>query len=310
MQKILPSLHMLEIFMPVVKDETFLIQNLLPDVAKVPFYKGIELPVIFKKENQSILRRITEEMNYQLTVWASPHINDRGNHLTSLNKESRKKAVDYACELLGIAAESGAYHVGLPSGPDVSEEKREDAKKALWDSFYKISQEAAKYENLHLTFEPLDRYVHKKQLMGPIYEVMEWFTALKKECPNFYIHWDSAHEALAGMDLKESMEAALPYMAQFHICNCVTDPANPCYGDWHMELGNAPAYKNWGYLDTDIAANMLKTAAAGEKPDGIGEVHVAVEVRTHMGDDLWKRENEIRTFLMHVFDKANIEYDK
>lgn len=310
MQKIVPSLHMLETFMPAIKNETFLIQKILPEVAQIPFYQGIELPVIFEKENQSILRKIVDEKKYQLTIWASPNINERGDDLSSLNQESRKRAIKYTKELLKVAAESGAYHVGLPSGPDVTPEQREDAKKALFDSFCEVSREAKQYENLHLTLEPLDRYVHKKQLMGPIHEVVAWFTLLKKECPNFYIHWDSAHEALAEIDLEESLKAALPYMAQFHICNCVTDSSNPCYGDWHMELGQAPDYRNWGYLDLAKAAEILKTAAAGQKPAGVEEVHVAIEVRTHMGDDLWKRENEIRAFLMDAFDLANLKYEK
>lgn len=310
MQKLEPSLHMLEIFMPAVKDENFLIQKILPDVADIPFYTGIELPVIYKKENQQFVRKIVEERNYQLTIWASPDINNRGDSLSSLKSEERKRAVAYTKELFAIAAESGAYHVGLPSGADVAPELREDAKKALFDSYCELSKEASGYQDMHLTLEPLDRYVHKKQLMGPIHEVIDWFGELKKECPNFYIHWDSAHEALAEIDLEESMKCALPYMAQFHICNCVTDPTNPCYGDWHMELGDAPEYRNWGYLDLQGAARMLRTAAEAQIPEGIEEVHVAVEVRTHMGDDLWKREREIRRFLQDAFHEAGLAYNK
>ncbi len=136
-----------------------------------------------------------EEHDYQLTIWASPNINEKGDNLSALDSEERRRAVVYVKELLAEAAESGAYHVGLPSGPDVSPEKREDAKKARFESFCEISQEAAKYQDMHLALEPLDRYVHKKQLMGPIHGVIDWFEGLKKECPNFYIHWVSAHGA-------------------------------------------------------------------------------------------------------------------
>jgi len=144
--------------------------------------------------------------------------------------------------------------------------------------------------------------------MGPIHEVAEWFGVLKKTCPNFYLHWDSAHEALAGIGLMESLEAALPYMAQFHICNCVTEPSHPYYGDFHMEVGRAPHYKNWGYLTPEIAAGLLKRAAEGNPAEGITNTHVAVEVRSHMGDALWERERDIRGFLMRAFDLAGISY--
>lgn len=309
MQKIMPSLHMLEIFMPVAEREDFLVR-MLEDVKKIDFYKGIELPIIFEKENIAAVRRIGEEKKYQITQWASPSLTNRGFNLSSLDAEHRKKSVAYAIELVKLAAESGTTNVGLPSGDDPGDSKREDAKKALFESYISISGAAASYDGLHLTMEPLDRYVHKKQLMGPIHEVVEWFAELKKACPNFFIHWDSAHEALAGIDLMESLEAALPYMAQFHICNCVTDPSHPCFGDHHMEVGRAPEFQNWGYLTPEIAARLLKRAAQEDPVPGVKQTHVAVEVRTHMGDDLWEREREIREFLMRSYDLAGLEYDK
>lgn len=308
MNKILPSIHMLEIFMPVAEREDVLI-GMLEDVKKIDFYKGIELPVIFEKKNIDTLRRIAEEKNYQITEWASPNLNDGGYNLSSLDEELRSKSVSYAVELMKTAAEAGTTNVGLPSGGDPGDLRREDAKKALFESYCQISEEADCYNGLHLTLEPLDRHVHKKQLMGPIHEVVKWFADLKKACPNFYIHWDSAHEALADIDLMESLEAALPYMAQFHICNCVTEPSHPYYGDFHMELGQAPEYKNWGYLDLGIAAGLLRKAAEVKPPAGIENLYVAVEVRSHLGDDLWKRERNIREFLMGAYRQAGLSYD-
>ena len=87
MKQLAPSLHMLEIFMPAVTDENFFVQKILPDVAKIPFYTGIELPVIFKKENQKLVRRIVEDRDYQLTIWASPNINEKGDNLSALDPE-------------------------------------------------------------------------------------------------------------------------------------------------------------------------------------------------------------------------------
>lgn len=309
MQEILPSLHLLEIFMPVADNESFLLK-MLQEVSEIPFYKGIELPVIFEKENITAVRRLVEERQYQLTQWASPSIIAKGFQLSSLDKELREKSVAYAIELMKTAAEAGTTNVGLPSGDDPGEEKREAAKEALYESYCRISEAAGAYEGVHLTLEPLDRYVHKKQLMGPIHEVVQWFGELKKDCPNFYLHWDSAHEALAGIDLVESLEAALPYLAQFHICNCVTDPANPCYGDFHMEIGPEPEFKNWGYLTPKIAAELLRRVAKEDPVLGVKNTHVAVEVRTHMGDDMWKREKEIRKFLMKAYDLAGLKYDQ
>lgn len=308
MQNILPSIHLLEIFMPIADREEFLIK-MLEDVKRIDFYKGIELPIIFEKKNIQAVRRIAQEKNYQITEWASPNLISRGLNLSSTDPALREKSVAYAIELMKIAAEAGTANVGLPSGDDPGELKREEAKAALFESYCRISEAAKAYEGLHLTLEPLDRYVHKKQLMGPICEVAEWFDGLKKVCPNFYIHWDSAHEALAGIDLMESLETALPYLAQFHLCNCVTDPSHPYYGDHHMEVGRAPEYRTWGFLTPEIAAGFLRRVSKEPPVAGIKNTHVAVEVRTHMGDDLWEREREIREFLMRAYDLAGLDYD-
>lgn len=310
MQKVLPSLHLLEIFMPAAnKDEDYLVRSILPKTAEIPFYKGIELPVILKAENQKLVRSIVEDKQYHFLTWASPNINDAGMNLSSLDETLRKKSVEFTKELIKTAVESGTTNVGLPSGPDPGDAMREDAKKALFDSYVAISEAAMQYPGLQLNVEPLDRYVHKKQLLGPIREVTEWFAGLKKEAPNFYIHWDSAHEALGGIDLTESLTCALPYLTQFHICNCITDPAHPCYGDWHMELGEAPSYKNEGYLDLQIAANLLKTVQKAEPAPGVDAAYCAIEVRTHMGNDMWKAEHEVRSFLADAMDLAGIAHD-
>jgi len=309
MNKILPSAHLLEVYMPVAGNETFLM-DLLEDLSHCEFYKGVEMPVFFQAESKKRLSRLVEEKHYRLTTWLSPNINEKGYDLSALDPELRKKSVAFTRELIGHCGDVGTDFLGLPSGADPGEGAREDAKKALFESYCELSQAAGQYPGMKLNLEPLDRYAHKKQLMGPILEVVEWFKELRRECPNFYLHWDSAHEALAHIDLSESLAAALPYMSQLHLCNCVTDPAHPCYGDFHMEVGPAPEYRNWGYLNLDVAAALLRQAAEAQPCEGIQNLHFALEVRTHMGDDLLKREQEVRGFMMAAFDRAGLEYDR
>lgn len=309
MNKIMPSAHLLEMYMPVANDEPFLL-SMLDDLSGTEFYKGIEMPVLFQRESQKKLREIVDRKNYRLYFWASPLITDHNYCLSALPADLRQRSVEYTKELIRRCGDMGGNFVGLPSGADPGERDREEAKKALFDSFCQLAQEAAKYPGLNLTMEPLDRYAYKKQLMGPILEVVEWFAPLKRQCPNFYLHWDSAHESLAGIDLSVSFAAALPYMAQFHLCNCITDPKHPCFGDTHMEVGRAPEFKNWGYLNVDVAADILRQAAQAQPCSGIDHLYFALEVRTHLGDDLPEREKEIREFMMAAYDKAGLEYDQ
>lgn len=309
MREIVPSMHFLENFMPVVGDEPFAVK-LLEEASHIPFYKAVELGYIRDAACRKEVRRIAEGRGWQVTAWCSPVIADAGLSLSSLDPVERKAAVAMAKELVAGAAEYGAHRVGLQSGPDPGDAKREEAKKVLLESCVEIAEFAKAYPNLYLIIEPLDRFVHKKQLLGPIGEVVEWFAELKKTAPNFYIHWDSAHEKLGGADLIESLRLSAPYLAQFHICNCVTEEGHPYRGDHHMDVGQAPDYKTWGYLTPEVGAEMLKEAVSFEPIAGIDRMTIALEVRSHLADDLWAKERLIRTFLQRVFDLAGLPYDK
>lgn len=309
MREIVPSMHFLENFMPIVGNEPFAVK-MLEQAAEIPFYKAVELGYIRDASCRQAVRRIAEKRAWQVTAWCSPVIADAGLSLSSLDSENRKKAVAMAKDLVAGAAEYGTTRVGLQSGPDVDASLRDDAKKALMESCLEISEFARSYKDLYLIIEPLDRFVHKKQLLGPIDEVVEWFAELKKQASNFYIHWDSAHEKLGGADLLESLRLSAPYLAQFHICNCVTEEGHPYRGDFHMDVGQAPDFKTWGYLTPEVGAEMLREAATFEPIEGIKRMTCALEVRAHLADDLWAKEKLIRTFLMRTFDLAGIAYDK
>ena len=67
----------------------------------------------------------------KVTEWASPDIIKEDTICPSTDRELRGKSVGYAVELMKIAAEAGTAIVGLPSGDDPGDLKREEAKKAL-----------------------------------------------------------------------------------------------------------------------------------------------------------------------------------
>lgn len=311
MRVIKPSMHFLENFMPMFTNEAFAIEE-LKKASEIPFYKALELGIVKDAGLRKEVHKIVDQRNYQLTIWCSPVIADAGLYLSSLDSGNRKAAVAMAKDLVDKSVEMGAIRCGLQSGPDLGDALRDDAKKALMESCLDISEYAAKnYKDVRLVIEPLDRYVHKKQLLGPIGETVDWFKELNKHCDNFFIHWDSAHEKLGGADLVESLKLAGPFMDQFHICNCTTDPQHPYYGDWHMEVGEAPDFKTDGYLTPEVGAEILK--AAKELPDCKGNVdttYVALEVRCLIGNDPWRKEKLIRTFMQKVFDLADIPYEK
>lgn len=305
-QKLLTSAHLLEIFMPYRNDEKRMI-DVLRKAIKHDFYRGVELGTFFDAENRKMVRDILEANNLNGTTFVTPYVKENKLSLSDLDQEGRRKAIELVKMHAGYAAETGYTNFGVPSGDDPGDEKREEAKKVLADSMIEIA-DYLKELGMNLTIEPLDRYAYKKQLIGPMKETTEWFKDIHDRCPNAYIHWDSAHEALGKTNLDKSIEWASPYIAQFHICNAILDVNHPCFGDLHMDVGTAPDFANEGFLSPEIGAHILQKVASYDKPAGIKDVYVSIEVLGHPGDDLWLKEKNAREFLQKCFELAGMSY--
>lgn len=303
-QKLLPSGHLLEIFMPYRGDEARMLK-VLHRAADEGFYKGVELGSFYDKNHRNEVRSVLEANKIHGTTFVTPYVKDQKLSLSDLNAEGRSKAVALAKEHMGYAAECGYTNFGVPSGDYPGDALCEQAKSVLTESMIELANHA-KTLGLNLTLEPLDRYAFKKQLIGPMRESMEWFAPIHAQCPNAYIHWDSAHEALGKIDLMESIELASPYIAQFHLCNSILDESHPCFGDLHMDCGVAPDFENEGFLTPEIGAEILKKIASYDKPAGVKQVYVSIEVLGHPGDDLWLKERNSREFLCKCFELAGM----
>ena len=304
-QDIFPSCHVFETFMPLQCNETMMVDT-LDGLSKLESYQAIETGFFFEGKNQQRVKTYCETNNWELTMWATPALLAEQLNLSSLDDRLREKSVYRTIELLDIAKACAADKIGLPSGDYPGDELCETAKAALYDSLKRISAALADQPDMQILLEPLDRYAHKKQLIGPMAEAVEWFAPLHAECPNIFFHWDSAHEALGGIDLIESLRLAKPYLSQFHLCNAVLDAEHPMYGDWHMDVGQAPEYKSPGYLTPELGAKVLKEVASWPVTEGCKGTFVALEMRSHMGDDMWAKEQTARRFLSRCFELAGI----
>lgn len=306
-QKIFPGAHLLEMFMPYRSHEAKMIA-VLEKAAGFGFYKNMELGIFFDRENRRIVRNILEADKLSATTFSTPWIKDAKLSLADLDENGRRKAVDLCKKLADLAAETGYLNFGVPSGDDPGPVFRGLAKLALKESMLEIAEHLKQY-GMNLTIEPLDRYAFKKQLIGPMRENAVWFKEVHEEAPNTFIHWDSAHEALGGIDLMESLDLASPFLGQFHLCDAIVDPEEPCFGDLHMDVARAPGWTTEGFLTPEVGAEILKKVASFDKPEGMPQVYVAVEVLGHPGDDLWLKEQNVRAFLTRCFELAGIHLD-
>lgn len=302
-QDLYRSCHVYELFKPLETHENLMV-DCLEGLADTGFYQGVETGFFFASDSIRRVRDCCEKNDWQLTMWATPTLLAEQLNLSSLDGNIRNKSRQRATELIHYAAECGADKIGLPSGDYPGDDLCEQAKKALFEVLCEAGETLSQYPDMQILLEPLDRYAHKRQLIGPIRESMEWFAPLHQECPNIFIHWDSAHEALGGIDLIESLRLAKPFLSQLHLCNAVLDSEHPLYGDWHMDVGQGPEYRTPGYLTPDVGAAIIREVASWPTTVGCQATYAAVEMRSHLGDDMWHKEETSRRFLARCFELA------
>ena len=307
-QKLYPSAHILEMFMPYLHDEKRLIE-VLRKIAEMDFYRNVELPTFPTKERRDTVRRILRDNDLTAATYAAPYLNEREMSLCDLNDRRRAETIRYLKMQADLAAECGYSTFGVPSGPYPGDEFHDEAMAVQADTLARIADYTALL-GMNCSIEPLDRYVHKKALIGPMDEVVRWFKPLHRAHPNLFLHWDSSHEQLGGLGIFNTLEMAAPYMSQIHLCDCIDDPAHPCFGDLHMDPAEAPDWKTEGFLTPAVGAEIIRRAAAFDKPEGVRRFWVSVEVLGHKGDNLWHKERIAREFLTRCWEESGVEMSR
>ena len=304
-QKLYPSAHILEMFMPYLHDEKRLIE-VLRKIAEMDFYRNVELPTFPTKEHRDTVRRILRDNDLTAATYAAPYLNERDMSLCDLSDRRRAETIRYLKMQADLAAECGYSTFGVPSGPYPGDEFHDEAMAVQADTLARIADYTALL-GMNCSIEPLDRHAHKKALIGPMDEVVRWFKPLHRAHPNLFLHWDSSHEQLGGLGIFNTLEMAAPYMSQIHLCDCIDDPAHPCFGDLHMDPAEAPDWKTEGFLTPEVGAEIIRRAAAFDKPEGVRRFWVSVEVLGHKGDNLWHKERIAREFLTRCWEESGVE---
>ena len=307
-QKLYPSAHILEMFMPYLHDEKRLIE-VLRKITEMGFYRNVELPTFPTKEHRDTVRRILRDEDLTAATYAAPYLNERDMSLCDLSDRRRAETIRYLKMQADLAAECGYSTFGVPSGPYPGDEFHDEAMAVQADTLARIADYTALL-GMNCSIEPLDRYVHKKALIGPMDEVVRWFKPLHRAHPNLFLHWDSSHEQLGGLGIFNTLEMAAPYMSQIHLCDCIDDPAHPCFGDLHMDPAEAPDWKTEGFLTPEVGAEIIRRAAAFDKPEGVRRFWISVEVLGHKGDNLWHKERIAREFLTRCWEESGVEMSR
>ncbi|MCW5720061.1 MAG: sugar phosphate isomerase/epimerase [Devosia sp.] len=292
---ILPSLLVPEVYGPWKAQKGF-VPAQIEAAIKDGFYRSIEISPVYDADDRAAVRRLTSENDLYLSCWLTEVLDVEKLDLTSLDEPLRAHSVEAIKQRLPAAVETGARTVAFIGGADPGPDLRERGYDAFYRSLSAISAEAS---NLGLTvmFEPLDRFAHKKRLIGPTAEIVDAFARVRAEHPDFGLAFDTAHAALNEEDIAASLTLAKSQIVNIHLSNAVLDNRSPLYGDHHMAPG-AP-----GFLTVERAAAIVVQAAR----DGMGRhqgLPVSVEARARPADADQAMAILTRTFLEEVLIEA------
>lgn len=249
---IVPSVLLSEAFF-LNKDNKKFIVSKIEHVIQDGFFKSIEIaPIADAKLRKQVYKDLqTKDCKVkECIVWASERLAEPSVNLNALDESVRKKSVDDVKAILDIAKETGATHVGINAGPNVGILQRSSAYQALINSVTEIA-DYAKTLDITVLLEPLDRFAHKKKLLGSTRDAKELFEIICANCKNVKLSLDTAHTALNREDLCETCDLVAPFLNCVHLSNAVLDFEDPLYGDNHITPGLP------GFLTTKAAERLF-----------------------------------------------------
>lgn len=285
--KILPSVQIMELMN---SSGSYSVDEIVRRLLELEFYQAIETALVWDARQAVQVRKLCRSRHIRWTCWASVELIREKLNLSSLSPALRSHSVQRVTQFLRMAGEQGADAFALLSGaaPEDSEELPK-AVSAFGESLGEIALVARDYPHMDLLLEPLDRWAHKKSTIGPTREAAELICGVRQLHPNTFMAWDSAHTVLNGEDPVTSLRIAGGTVCQLHLCNAVLDDRDPMYGDYHIAPGET------GYLTPLCGADIICEAA--KLPLVRPLLPVAVEARPRAGEDPWKLEGDIRSFL-------------
>jgi sugar phosphate isomerase/epimerase len=252
-------------------------------------YQALETGVTADPRVTRALRAGCGRGRIRLTQWLTGALASENLRLNEPDSSRRALTVERCRQWIAFAAEAGGDAVAVISGIDHGPGLREESLRCLAEALRLLCAEM-KQHGMRLLLEPLDRMAHKRQLIGTTADAATLIRALRSDGFDAAIAWDSAHTALNGEDLKDSLLAARELVGQVHLSNAILEPSDPMYGDFHMPLGPP------GFMTLERAADVVRIVCGHIAIPEYGMPFTA-EMRSAPGDDVWGKERESYAFL-------------
>jgi len=206
---------------------------------KKDFFDSIQtVHIPFSSERKKIANLIKSN-KIILTYCISRILNNGNFNLSDLDEENRRRSYLEVIKRLDEADEAGAKRFVVISGPCPKDLKdRKIALQKLEDSLINICEAAASsFPEMEIIIEPMDINVHKKNSLGFTEEGIYLCNTLREKGLKLNLCLDTAHMLLNNEDPIMSLRKSKKYVSEFHFCNCITNPKQIFFGDFHMPFG-------------------------------------------------------------------------
>lgn len=221
---------------PVIKGEGP-IEETLKKIAVDDYFEAVEITWIKDREVRLRAKKIIETSHLTVAYGAQPRLLTTGLNINDVNEDGRLKALASLKEGIDEAYEMGAVGFAFLSGK-YTEDKKEEAYKALIKSTKEMCEYAKSKGNLKIVHEVFDYDIDKKALVGPVSLAKRYAEEIRKEYDNFGLMVDLSHLPLIRETAEESILPIKDYIVHAHLGNCVVkDPSLPGYGDAHPRFG-------------------------------------------------------------------------
>jgi len=293
----LPSFLMSEIYFCSKHRPGFLPERLRAAIED-GFFQCAEIGMPASDKDACSIGAMVRDSKIGLIQWMTEYIDLYELDISTLDEPRRLHSVEQIKSQLPAAVRCGASSIAVICGADPGEYHRNAGFDAFLKSMTAIIR-AATDAGLSVLLEPLDRFAHKKRLLGPTKEVVPLLEKLHLLGAPLWMAFDSAHAALNEECLTHSLQRAHPFLRHIHLSNAVLDKDDQDYGDWHLPPGSP------GFLTKDTAASILRTLS-NEDTTCKTRLTVAVEARGGHGvnEDLLMRQTAdfLKAVLADVHD--------
>lgn len=243
-----------------------------------PFFDAFQTVDIPYADERQAFRRLIGDQGHSHTYTLTRVFAEGQLNLSSLDPDVRRRTWETVIAQMDHAAEAGAQSVTVVSGDQPDDAGlRPKALEALEESMEQICRAAQARGDMGVVIEPLDWFAHKKATLGSTGEAVEICRRLEGSGLQLKLCIDTAHLILNQEDVVAAVQAARPWMSDFHFCNAVPDTGDPLFGDRHLPFGPP------GVVDVDVIVGIMKAFVDSGYLSAANRPRIFCEVMTQEG---------------------------